>query len=247
MELEILKNKDIESKIEKELTITPTWKFVSVSNESELAEAEKQIDLANSHKKGLLNKIKPLKQAIDDFKGKFLSKEKIESAKVESFVSLQDAEIKKYKARKLEEQKKLKEEADRKAREEAERIRKEQEAKLQEERKAKQAELDALKMAEGTAKDKLEKAFELTDKINDLNTIVIPEIQIAPEKVVLKKDEVKTKKVFFITDEKAFIEWALQNDRTILKIEISTSAFNSWVKEEKNQLNEYISFREEIL
>jgi len=246
MELQILKSPDIDQAIESELTLKAEYTFVSVTNEAQLLEAEAEIKKAKADQKLVVSKIKPLKEAIDNFKAKFLSKEKIETAKVEKFVSLQEAEIKKFKAQKLEEQRKAKEEADRKAKEESERIRKEQEAKLEEERKAKQAELEALKTSEGTAEEKLEKAFELTDKINDLGTVVIPEIEVKAEKVVLKKDEVKTKKIFFITDEKAFIEWALQNDRSMLRIDVSISAFSSWVKDEKNQLNEYISFKEEI-
>ena len=247
MELEVLKTPDIDQRIESDLTINADYNFVSVSNDEELAKAEEEIKQAKSDQKNLVNKIKPLKQAIDDFKAKFLSKEKIESAKVETFGKTQETEISKYKTAKLEEQRKAKAEAERKAKEEADRIRREEETRVEEERKRKQAELEALKTSEGTAEDKLEKAFALTDKIQSLENVVVPEVEIKPEKVVLKKDEVKTKKVFSIIDEPAFIEWALQNDRSVLQISISKSAFNEWVKQDKNQLNEYITFKEEVI
>lgn len=246
MELQILKSPDIDQAIESELTLKDEYTFVSVTNEAQLLEAEAEIKKAKADQKLVVSKIKPLKEAIDNFKAKFLSKEKIETAKVEKFVSLQEAEIKKFKAQKLEEQRKAKEEAERKAKEEAERIRKEQEAKLEEERKAKQAELEALKTSEGTAEEKLKKAFELTDKINDLGTVVIPEIEVKAEKVVLKKDEVKTKKIFSISNEAAFIEWAIQNNRKLLEISISKSAFNEWIKLEANQSYSFLSSKEEI-
>jgi len=103
MELEVLKNKDIDQAIESSLTIEANYSLVVVIDENSFQSAEAEIKKAQADKKNLLTKIKPLKQAIDDFKGKFLSKEKVESSKVDDFVRLQDAEITKYKKIKLEE------------------------------------------------------------------------------------------------------------------------------------------------
>lgn len=78
MELQILKSTDIDQAIESELTLKAEYTFVSVTNEAQLLEAEAEIKKAKADQKLVVSKIKPLKEAIDNFKAKFLSKEKIE-------------------------------------------------------------------------------------------------------------------------------------------------------------------------
>jgi hypothetical protein len=247
MELEVLKNKDIDQAIESSLTIEANYSLVVVIDENSFQSAEAEIKKAQADKKNLLTKIKPLKQAIDDFKGKFLSKEKVESSKVDDFVRLQDAEITKYKKIKLEEQRRAKEEAERKAKEEAERIRKEQEEKLAQEKLQKEKELEAIKNSNASLTDRSSEAVRIVEEINHLESVVVPEVEIVPEKVVLKKDEISVKKVFSISDEKSFIEWALKNDLSLLQISISKSAFNEWIKKPVNQGYAFIDSKEEII
>ena len=107
--------------------------------------------------------------------------------------------------------------------------------------------LEAIKNSNASLADRSSEAVRIVEEINHLESVVVPEVEIVPEKVVLKKDEISVKKVFSISDEKSFIEWALKNDLSLLQISISKSAFNEWIKKPVNQGYAFIDSKEEII
>lgn len=96
-------------------------------------------------------------------------------------------------------------------------------------------EREAIQNTPAPASEKAEKLDILEKSVTVTVENVIP-TQIRPEeKVFLKKDEIKGKEVFSIKDEQAFIEWAILNDRSLLKIEIKKADVKKFLSVKKNQ------------
>ena len=244
--LKILNNEGIQGRVNQSLIWKNDFEFVEVKSDEDLLKAEEQVKTAKKEKKSFQDKVKPFKQAIDEFKEKFISREKQGTKDIDSFITKQDKEIEKYKQQKLEEQREAKRKADEEAKRIADQLKKEEEDRIEKEKADSEKALEEIQNAEIPEEEKVEKIFELNERILDLQNVVVPSYEIKPEKVVLKKDEVKTKKVFSIKDEKDFIEWAILFNRELLKIEISKSAFNEWVKKEENQGHKFLESKEEI-
>jgi len=247
MELEVLKNKDIDQQIESNLTLRVNYESVVVKTEEDRVKADNQIKRAKLDLKEYSEKMKGIKKAIDEFKGKFLSKEKIEEKKIMDFVSKQEEEITEFKRKKKAEQDRLKAEADRIAKEKADALQKEEEDKIAKEKANKMNQIEEIKSSHLPTPEKLSKVLSLQSEVSNLDSVVVPEIEVKAEKVVLKKDEIKTKKVFEILDEAAFIEFAIKENRKLIQITVSKSGFNEWIKSEENQAHPFLTFKEEII
>lgn len=173
----------------------------------------------------------PVKQAIDALKKQSLDFEKDQLAKIDSIEKAVEKSIADWNAEQYRIQQELKRQAEEEAKRKAEEIRQIELAKQAEILKQKEAELAEL------AKKPL---AETIDKIEQIKTEIesapiIPTVEIQPEKVILKKDEIKAEEIFTISNETAFIEWALQNDRSLLKIEIRTAEAKKWLGKKENQ------------
>ena len=247
MELEIFTNKEIDKEIESNFTIEVNFQVIPVDSESTQLDADAQIKKAKLDLKKFSEKIGIVKKNIDDFKKKFLDKEKIEEKKIMDFVGLQEKEIESYKRKKKEEQDKLRAEADRIAKEKADKIKKDEEDRIAKEKAEKEKEIQSLKESDLPAPEKLEKVLSLQSEVSNMGSIIVPEIEVKAEKVILKKDEIKTRKVFSVSDESAFIEFAIKQNRKLIQISISKSAFNEWIKSEENQDHPFLTFTEEII
>ena len=66
-------------------------------------------------------------------------------------------------------------------------------------------------------------------------TIILAVAFILSVATFAKKDEIKAEEIFTISNETAFIEWALQNDRSLLKIEIRIGEVKKWLAKKENQ------------
>ncbi|ATN94982.1 hypothetical protein [Leptospira phage LE3] len=245
--LKVLNNEKIQEKINQALTYEVGYAFVEIKSDTDLLTAENLVKQVKKDKTSFLNKVKPFKQAVDDFKAKFLTREKQGEKSFNDFISKQDKEIEKYKQAKLEEQREAKRKADEEAKRISDELKKQEEDRISKEKADAEKQLEEVKSEDISEEEKVEKIFELNEKILDLESVIVPQVEIKPEKVVLKKDEIKTKKIFSIKDEKAFIEWAIQNNRELVTIQISKSAFNEWIKSEENQNHLFLEFTEEIV
>jgi hypothetical protein len=205
--------------------------ILSVSDKDSQTLAEKQITEYKKIGKEFESEIKPLKLKLDNVKKAVLEFEKFQLSKVDTFVISQEKPIKEYKAEILRVQQEAKRKAEEEARRKAEEIRRAEEIRLNEIRKAKQKELEELEKSKVAVSEKIDAIYELKDEIKKVENIVVPEIEVKVEKVVLKKDEIKTKKVYSISDESAYIEWALKHNRSLLNITVNKSEFNRFVKE----------------
>lgn len=89
----------------------------------------------------------------------------------------------------------------------------------------------------GASDERIEKKLDESDRIKTSVAFFNPEA--IPEKIIAKKNIVKEKITYFISDEQAFIEWALMNNRSLLKIEPSLSMFNIWVRNHRKPENKF--------
>lgn len=204
---------------------------LEVSDKESQTLAEKQITDYKKIGKLFLEDVKPLKTKLDNVKKAVIEFEKANESKVNAFVISQEKPIKEYKKVVFEQQQELKRQAEEKARKLAEEARQAEQERLDKIRQAEKERLDALEKSKVSVSEKIDELEEVKSNIQKLEEIVIPEIELKTEKVILKKDEIKTKKVFTIVDEKAFIEWALENNNThLLNITINKSEFNKVCK-----------------
>ena len=85
-------------------------------------------------------------------------------------------------------------------------------------------------------------AFEKAEKLEELDKALpvivenISSTQTRPEeKVFKKKDEIKGREIFSVSDETAAIEWFIENKRSVLKIEIRQAELKKFLSDKKNQ------------
>jgi len=237
----------IKQELEKtEYSIELTESVLPVNSKEEMVKAEGLVKVVKSRKNLFTAFIKPFKSKIDGLKNIILDKEKSEIARIDSFINEQEKIIDGYKTVVLAEQRKLKAEAERLANEKAEAERLERVKAAEAEKARLEKELEEIAknkpLAEVIDEIEIKKA-----EIASVKETVIPEIVIEPEKVILKKDEIKTKIIYSISDEKAYINWAIKNSRTdLLEIKVSKSGFNALSKTEEIKNLPFIS-KEEVI
>lgn len=180
----------------------------------------------------------PVKQAIDGLKKQALDYEKEQIKKIEAIETEVEKSISAWNQEQYRIQQELKRKAEEEARKKAEEIRQIELAKQEEIRKQKEAELAEL--AKKPIAETIDKIEEIKSQIE--SAPIIPEIEIQPEKVVLKKDEIKAEEIFLIENESAFIEWAILNNRSLIKIEIRTAETKKWLSKKENQDKQKFQF-----
>lgn len=218
--------------------VLPDIGIGEIKNTSELAVAEKNQKLLIKTRTEFVNNFKPVKQAIDGLKKQALDFEKTELAKVEKMESENEKYISTYKREIATLQADLKNLVS---------AYKGIFDKLKFDLSVHSGKMDKVSLeidreliqkSKEAAFEKAEKLEKVDQKIETVQQVVVENVQphqIKQEKVFLKKDEIKGKEVFSISDEKALIEWALQNDRTLLSIQMNKSAVNTWLKNKENQ------------
>ena len=218
--------------------IVPDVNIGKLSTMDELKQAEKNQSVLISTRTEFVKNFKPVKQAIDEVKRQALDFEKSELSKIEDLEKKNGQYISEFKSDIYRLQTELK--------------------NLVSQYKGifdkckydlgqhgivmSKIDIDLDRIAIQNSK---ETAFEKSAKLEELEVVeksvpvVVENIQshqIKPEpKVVLKKDEIKADEVFSIGNESAFIEWALQNDRSLIKIEIRLSEVKKFLSKKENQ------------
>lgn len=215
--------------------VVPDMNIGKVSTVDELKQAEKNQSLLVSTRTEFVKNFKPVKEAIDAVKKQALDFEKAEIAKIETLEKQNGQHITEFKTEIYRLQTELKtlvgqykgifDKCKYELSEHGVRISK--------------IDIDLDRIAIQNSKETAyEKSVKL-DTIEKATPVIVENVQphqIKPEtKVVLKKDEIKADEVYSISNEAAFIEWALHHDRSLLKIEIRTGEVKKWLAKKENQ------------
>jgi hypothetical protein len=219
-------------------TITEKFDIHIVNDNQSLTIAEENVKFITGRKKIYKNKVEPFKKILNGLHRKVTS---IEKSNVEIFdesINAQKKNIADYKHELF----LIQQEKMRKAKEEAER----EEARLKkiEEERIEKEKAELLKSKPIENFEQLKETTEEVKKI-DKQTEALENIYVEPEKVVLKKDEVKKKYKYSIYDEVGFISWALKNNLELLRVEPNMQEFNKWVKLNNNSEHPFIK-KEEV-
>ena len=212
----------------------------------ETLKAQKNLLQIAKERTSFVSDFKPYKQKVDEFKKQLLDYEKEQVQKVEYYEKIQEGEIKKFKTEILLAQRFV-QDTDLKIRTQIENLkRKGQELLLSIEKWNAQVELEIVQNSKEPISEKIDIIELKIEEVKEIEKTVIPEIEVKPiENFVLKKHQVKTKMIYSVQDEKAFIEWALVHARDLLKIEIVKSKFNALSEEQKKQIPGVVG-REEV-
>lgn len=212
----------------------------------ETLKAQKNLLQITKERTNFISDFKPYKQKVDELKKQLLDYEKEQVQKVEYYEKTQEGEIKKFKTEILLAQRFV-QDTDLKIRTQIEYAkRKAQELLLSIEKWSSKIDLEIAENSKAPVSEKIDIIEEKKKEISEIEKTVIPEIEVKPiENFVLKKHQVKTKMVYTVQDEKAFIEWALVHARDLLKIEIVKSKFNALSEEQKKQIPGVVG-REEV-
>lgn len=220
---------------------------VNVTDKQSLLIAESNIKELKEISKKFKLSIEPLKKQADEIHKKIVSVEKAQIQKIDSLIAEQESPIKKYKQIELEKQLELKRIAQEEARKRELELKRIQDEELERLRKIKQAELDELEKRKIPIAQKIDEIEQAREEIKQIESVVVPTIEISAQKVVLKKDEIKTRKVYSCNNKNELIKWALINDQSLLKIDVIVSRFNELCKNPEFTKLPFIDCKEEIV
>lgn len=220
-----MKLEEIDTQIEK--TIMNDFDLVIVDNDASLTIAKNNLKFINLKKIEYKDSIAPFKKFTNELHKKIVSVEKSNLLVFDQALNKQKEELSEYKEKLFAIQQETLRIAQIQADNVAAELRTKQLAIAKIESDKLLVEAERLQDT-GASDERVERKINQSDFVNDFAELNPP--QVLPEKIIAKKNIVKEKITYFISDEQAFIEWALMNNRSLLKIEPSLLMFNIWVR-----------------